>query len=142
MRVTHRDEPAPPPKARGRGSFDEALERTAAPAASAGQRPLTPALPEVREAARAVPPIVWSGRLAREQAVELSFGRDLSVELRQAPGGVELAIRASPALVRAAAVDLPALVAALREHGVNVVRAGVRGAPAGGGATPRRRASR
>ncbi|MGB8931345.1 MAG: hypothetical protein WCC48_08900, partial [Anaeromyxobacteraceae bacterium] len=109
-------------------SFEEALERTSAPAPPpSGQRFTAPAVPELREAARAVPPAIWSGRLAGGEAVELSFGRELSIELRQVAGGVELAVRTSPALTRAARVDLPAFLDTLRGRGVVVVRAEVRG---------------
>jgi hypothetical protein len=112
-----------------RRSFDDALERTVAalPASAELRRPEGPALPELREAVRAVPPAIWAGRVAGGSVLELSFGRDLSVELRQVPDGIELRIRASDGLARAARVDLPALVDALRARGVTVVRAEVRG---------------
>jgi hypothetical protein len=75
--------------------------------------------------------------VARERAVELSFGRDLAVEIREAPGGIALTVRASPALARAARIDLPALVAALRDRGVTVVRAEVSPCSHGGAASGR-----
>jgi hypothetical protein len=162
MRVTRHDdaprEPRPPAQRR---SFDEVLERTGAGGATAGHctgaiagasasAPATqqgtqqgtpaPALPELREAARAIPPALWAGRTAGGEGVELSFGRDLSVELRQGAGGIELSIRTSPALTRAAQVDLPAFLKTLRGHGVVVVRAEVRGRSHGSASrsTPRR----
>lgn len=135
MRVTGRAEPPPEPRRAGqRRSFEEALERTGAPASSPpGQRPATPALPELREAASAIPPAIWSGKVAEGAAVELSFGRELTVELRQGAAGIELSIRTGPALTRAAQVDLPALLRTLRGHGVTVVRAEVRRGSHGGG---------
>lgn len=134
MRVTRRAEPAAEPRRAAKPqSFDEALERTAGPATHqpGQQRSAPPALPELREAARAIPPAIWAGRLSGPATVELSFGRDLSVELRQGAGGVELSIRAGPGLARAAQVDLPAFVRTLRGRGVEVVRAEVRGGPRG-----------
>jgi hypothetical protein len=156
--VTRHDEPPrePRPPAQRR-SFDDALERTGGASAgattgacagvsafsagfSAEKSPAAPALPELREAARAVPVALWAGRTAGGEGVELSFGRELSVELRQGAGGVELSIRTSPALTRAAQVDLPAFLRTLRGHGVVVVRAEVRGRSHGSAspATPRR----
>ncbi|HSM94387.1 MAG TPA: hypothetical protein VLT47_16045 [Anaeromyxobacteraceae bacterium] len=144
----HADAPVAPREPVRRRSFDEALESIGRPGtesgavpatASGGPRSTAPALPELREAARAVPAAIWSGRLEGGRAVELSFGPDLRVELRQAAGGIELCIRTSPALARSATVDLPAFVRVLGGHGVVVSRAEVRGGSHGpaGGATPR-----
>ena len=135
MRVTPRDEAAPEVRRAGeRRSFDEVLERAGRQDPQApGVRPLALALPELREAARAVPPVIWAGRVAGQAAVELTFGGGLSVALRSAAGGIELSIRAAPELARAAQGDLPALVRALRERGVTVVRAEVRPHARGGG---------
>jgi hypothetical protein len=112
-----------------RRSFVDALEQTAtAQAALACQRRSEgPALPELREAVRAIPPAIWAGRVGGGSVLELAFGRDLTVELRQVADGIELQLRASAGLARAARVDLPALVDALRARGVTVVRAEVRG---------------
>jgi hypothetical protein len=153
----HDDAPREPRPPAQRRSFDEALERNGAGGATAGhctgamagasasasamqQGTPAPALPELREAARAIPPALWAGRTAGGEGVELSFGRDLSVELRQSAGGIELSIKTSPALTRAAQVDLPAFLKTLRGHGVVVVRAEVRGRSHGSAsrATPRR----
>jgi hypothetical protein len=101
--------------------------RSTGAAAPAGQHGAEPALPELREAARAIPPAIWAGRLQGGAAVELTFGRELSVELRQGAAGIEIAVRTDAALARAARVDLPALVRSLRARGVDVVRAEVRG---------------
>lgn len=147
--MTRCDEPPPPPR-RGEGqrSFEEALERIAsgvapAPGApAAADRAGIPSLPELREAVRAIPPAIWSGHLAGGSAVELAFGRELSIELREVSGGIALAVRAGEGVARAARVDLPALVEALRQRGVTVVRAEVRGCSHAGGATARRSASR
>jgi hypothetical protein len=98
---------------------------------NAGSRSSEPALPELREAARAVPPAIWAGRLDGAATLELAFGRDLSVELRRSAAGIELTVRAGVALARAARVDLPALVRSLRGRGVVVARAEVRGGCAG-----------
>jgi hypothetical protein len=94
-------------------------------------------LPELREAARAIPPAIWAGRLDGAAAVELSFGRDLSIELRRDGAGIALSLSASQPLTRAARVDLPALVQALRARGVVVARAEVRTRSAGGGVASR-----
>jgi hypothetical protein len=59
--------------------------------------------------------------------VELAFGRELSVELRQGAAGIEIAVRTDAGLARAARADLPALVQALRARGVEVGRAEVLG---------------
>lgn len=90
-----------------------------------------PALPELREAARAIPPAIWAGRLQGAAVVELAFGRELSVELRQGAAGIEVAVRTDAALARAARVDLPALVQSLRARGVEVARAEVLGGARG-----------
>jgi hypothetical protein len=63
--------------------------------------------------------------------VELAFGRELSVELRQGAAGIEVAVRTDAALARAARVDLPALVQSLRARGVEVARAEVLGGARG-----------
>jgi hypothetical protein len=107
------------------------------PTANPGRLGGEPALPELREAARAIPPAIWAGRLEGVPSVELAFGRDLSVELRQGSAGIELAVRTGPPLARAARVDLPALVQSLRARGVIVARAEVRGGSPGPGVASR-----
>jgi hypothetical protein len=101
--------------------------RSTSASARAGQHGAEPSLPELREAVRAIPPAIWAGRLQGGAAVELSFGRELSVVLRQGVAGIEIAVRTDAALARAARVDLPALVRSLRARGVEVARAEVRG---------------
>lgn len=156
MRVTAPEAPASPERREtARRSFDASMDRLGRSArrtceveqaahGSAGEAVARPAhgepppgaatpggaaLPELRVAARAIPPIIWAGRLAGSAAVELSFGRELRIELREGTGGVEIEVRVCPALARAARADLPALVRTLRERGVTVARAGVRGGP-------------
>jgi hypothetical protein len=115
-------------------SFDAFMERVGQgsehvepPPQTAAPMPGGAALPELRVAARAIPPLVWSGRLAGAGAVELAFGRELRIELREGTGGVEIQVRVCPSLARAARADLPALLRTLRERGVQVARAEVRG---------------
>lgn len=134
MRVTGREEVAPEArKAEGRRSFEEVLEHAVPHAPpSPAFPPSAPSLPELREAAQAIPTAIWAGRAAGGHAVELAFGRGLSIELREVAGGIELALRAAPELARAAHVDLPALIRVLRDRGVTVVRAEVRPRPRDG----------
>jgi hypothetical protein len=125
-----RSSPAGPGGARPQGGSPSSA--LGAPPLSSGSRTpvqhgAAPALPELREAARAVPTAIWAGRLQGAAVVELAFGRELSVELRQGAGGIEIAVRTDAALARAARADLPALVQALRARGVEVARAEVLG---------------
>jgi hypothetical protein len=89
--------------------------------------------PELRAVLRALPPAVETARVQEGAPLELAFGRALSVELRGGRGGVEIVLRPSASLARAASAELPALVRALRERGVAVARAEVRTAPGKGG---------
>jgi hypothetical protein len=84
--------------------------------------------PELRAILRAVPVAVEAGRVGGgAPALELAFGRALSVEIRGgARGGVDLVLRPDAALARSASAELPALVRALRARGVEVARAEVR----------------
>jgi hypothetical protein len=102
-------------------------------AASTGRAP--PAEPEaalgvqeLRAAVRALPAAVAAlpaGSLA------LSFGSALSVDLRVGAEGLELTLRPTPALERAARAELPGLVEALRARGLRVARADIRSRSAG-----------
>jgi hypothetical protein len=56
----------------------------------------------------------------------LAFGRSLEIELRPAPGGVELLLRPDGRLAGACARAIPELVAALTRRGIGVARAEVR----------------
>lgn len=127
------ERPGTVPSPRGRAGADGArptLPRgpQAAPAAppdpAAGFAPGVHA-PALRAVLRALPPAVEAAR-ARQGTLELAFGRALSVELRAAPGGVEVLLRPDAGLARQAAAELPALVQALRDRGVPVARAEVR----------------
>ncbi|HSN90390.1 MAG TPA: hypothetical protein VLS93_04105 [Anaeromyxobacteraceae bacterium] len=83
--------------------------------------------PELRALLRALPVAVGASAGRAGESLELAFGRSLSVEVRAARGGgVEIALRPDAGLSRAAAAELPALVSALRDRGVTVVRAEVR----------------
>jgi hypothetical protein len=86
--------------------------------------------PELRALLRALPVAVDAAAGRGGDRLELAFGRSLSVEVRVARGGVEIALRPDAGLSRAAASELPALVCALRARGVSVVRAEVRPARA------------
>lgn len=132
MRVRGRGPSAPPADLRG-PAFGEVFGRavdTAPP--GPGWPTQSPALPELREAARAIPSAIWAGRLEGGATVELAFGSGVVVRLRQAPGGIELLVLAPGPLARALRGAIPALRETLRERGVDVVRAEVRGGPHGG----------
>jgi hypothetical protein len=80
--------------------------------------------PSLRAAIRALPVAAEAARGG--ETLELAFGRALSVELRAARDGVEIVLRPDAGLFRQAAEELPALLRALRDRGVAVVRAEVR----------------
>jgi len=109
--------------------------RGTAASAPAGPSPAAPDPGRVTlaMAVRAIVPAVEAFRLGGREALALDFGRALGVELKRAPGGVEVALAAAPALASAARAELPGLLRALAARGVPVVRAEVRerGAPAG-----------
>jgi hypothetical protein len=98
-------------------------------------------------AARSLASVMTAERLAvelqrRERAagpeLHLSLGGTLEVRLVQEHRGVALAIASSRSIARMARAELPALVRALAEGGVRVVRAEVRPAGEGeSGARPR-----
>jgi hypothetical protein len=112
-------------------------EQRAAPAAPwQPPPPAGPAAPPaaLRALARALP-LAIDGSGPRDGAtIALALGRSLAIELRLAPGGLELVLRADRRLAGACAEGLPALVAALGRRGIAVARAGIRprsGAPGG-----------
>jgi hypothetical protein len=123
-----REPPRSPERAAGPGAFAAALAQAALPAA-----PPEPSLPELREAARAIPAAIWAGRVASAPALELAFGPDLAIELRRGEGGLEVTLSVAPPLARAARADLPALARALEARGLRVSRAVVRARGSGAG---------
>lgn len=70
-------------------------------------------------------------------SLDLAFGRDLRVTLVRGASGLDVLLETRAALGGAAEAELPALVRALRDRGLVVVRAEVRVAR-GGALTPRR----
>jgi len=84
------------------------------------------ATPLLRALVRALPVAVEASALGAGATLALAFGRSLDVELRAAPRGVELVLRADRRLASACADGLPAIVAALARRGVAVARAEVR----------------
>jgi hypothetical protein len=79
----------------------------------------------LRAAVRALPAAVEAARVAGGAQVALAFGSALGVDLRAGAGGLEVTLRPAAALERAAAAELPGLVAALRARGFRVARATV-----------------
>jgi len=116
--------PAPAPAPRG--------QQAAPPAPSDPAAGFAPDVrtAELRALLRALPVAVHAAAGRGGDRLELAFGRSLSVEVRAARGGVEIALRPDARLSRAASSELPALVRALRARGVSVVRAEVRPARA------------
>ncbi|HET8542823.1 MAG TPA: hypothetical protein VFL83_23315 [Anaeromyxobacter sp.] len=116
-----------------RGAFRD-VERAgeAGPAPAAAHR--APSAPpadvagaaELRAVLRALPVAIEAARVRDGAPLSLSLGRALEVDLRAAAAGVEVVLRPDPRLARAAAAELPALVAALRSRGIAVARAEVR----------------
>jgi hypothetical protein len=92
----------------------------AGPAGETGQAALA-------QAVRALPPVVETFHSSGLAALSLDFGGAVGVELRQAPGGVELRLSASAALLPAARAELAGLCRTLVARGVSVVSAEVRG---------------
>ena len=106
----------------------ETLARTspaAVPVSSPGA-PVGPAAPALRAAIRAVPAAVEARLGSGTAAVELTFGRALTVEVRRGRDGLHLVLRPAADHARAAAGELPSLVAALRSRGLAVAGATVR----------------
>jgi hypothetical protein len=88
-----------------------------------------PQVAALRAAVRALPAAIEAARLQGNAQITLTLGGALGVDLRGRADGVELTLRPDAALGRAAAAELPALVAALRARGVRVVGAEVRTTP-------------
>jgi len=87
---------------------------------------------------RALPPAIAAARVREGAPLTLSFGPALGVDLRRGAEGLEVTLRPAVALERAAAAELPGLVAALRARGLRVSRAEVRqGGPSDAGPAPR-----
>jgi hypothetical protein len=84
-------------------------------------------------AARAAPPVVAAFQRSGVPAVALDFGREVSVELRRGPEGVELCLSAPAGLGGAARLELAGLHRALVARGVTLARAEVRERPPRGG---------
>jgi len=96
-------------------------------------------LEELRAAVRALPAAVEAARLREGAQLTLGFGGALGVELRAGAHGLEVTLNPVPTLSRAAAAELPGLVAALRARGLRVARAEVRPGAAGGARSRRAR---
>jgi len=79
------------------------------------------------QAVRALPPVIEAFHASNQAAISIDFGGAVGVELRQAPGGVEVRLSASAALRPAARAELAGLCQALAARGVSVVSAEVRG---------------
>jgi hypothetical protein len=92
---------------------------------------------ELRAVVRALPAAIEASRVRDGAPLTLAFGRSLSVDVRQAAGGVEVVLRPDARLSRAAEAELPRVVDALRARGVRVTRAEVRPRPHGGSAAVR-----
>jgi hypothetical protein len=121
----------------GRGAGPREEEGAApSPPAGAGRAPLGAGAPELSAALRALPLAIDAARVREGAPLSLSLGRSLDVDLRATAGGVELVLRPEPRLARAAAAELPALVAALRARGVAVARAEIRARRDAGSARP------
>jgi hypothetical protein len=86
------------------------------------------------QAVLALGPVIEAFQASGRVALSLDFGGALGVELRGAPEGVEVLIRASAALLPAARAELAGLCRSLAARGVAVASAEVRG-----GAPPRGR---
>lgn len=93
--------------------------------------------PELRALVRTLPVAIEAARVRAGEPLSLSLGPALSVDLRRGAEGLEVVLRPDAALRRAAAAELPALVAALRERGFSVARAEVRAQPNGNPAARR-----
>lgn len=86
---------------------------------------------ELRAIVRTLPVAIEAARVREGEPLSLSLGRALSVELRRGAGGLEVVLRPDPTLQRAAAAELPGLLASLRARGIAVARAEVRSQPNG-----------
>jgi hypothetical protein len=101
--------------------------RVGAAGAGGPPAPTEPDHAALVEAVRALPPVIETfGRSGREVLV-LKLGGAIGVELRRAPGGVEVGLSVPAALHSAARSELASLCVALAARGVTVVSAEVRG---------------
>jgi len=109
---------------------------TPAPAAtSPGRRDqVEPGRAALVQAVRALPPVLEAFGGAGREVLSIDFGGAIGVELRRAPGGVEIELSVPAALRPAARLELAGLCRELACRGVTVVSAEVRG-----GAPDRRR---
>jgi len=88
-----------------------------------------PGICELQAAIRAAPPAIAAALREAQPQLTMQFGSALSIDLRAGAQGLELSLRPSQALERAARAELPGLVEALRARGLRVVRAEVAGRP-------------
>lgn len=103
----------------------------AASGAAAATTPTRPAEAELGraalvEAVRALPPVLEAFGAAGREVLSIDFGGALGVELRRAPGGVEVQLSVPAALRPAAGLELAGLCRELASRGVTVVSAEVR----------------
>jgi hypothetical protein len=115
---------------------DDSMADAAQPLAPASGGAARPGVPPLQaepghaalvEAVRALPPVIETfGRSGREVLV-LKLGGAIGVELRRAPGGVEVGLSVPAALRPAARAELLAICSALAARGVTVASAEVRG---------------
>jgi len=104
---------------------DEAGRPSALPAVNL-PRASEAAQAEFRALVRSLPLSIDVARIRAGEPLAFSLGRSLDVEIRPALAGVEILLRPEPRLARAAAAEVPGLVAALRARGVSVARVEVR----------------
>lgn len=107
-------EPSPPP-----GTVAQALPKLDAP----------PGICELQAAIRSAPVAIAAAARQAQPQLALQLGSALSIDLRAGAQGLELSLRPSASLERAARAELPGLVEALRARGLRVARAEVRPSP-------------
>ncbi len=93
------------------------------------ERAPPPGILELQAAVRAAPPAIAAALREAQPQLALHFGSALSIDLRAGAQGLELSLRPSATLERAARAELPGLVEALRAHGLRVARAEIRPGP-------------
>lgn len=93
----------------------------------AAAAPGGPSRAALTAAVRALPPVIEAFGAAGREVLVLDFGGAIGVELRRAPGGVEVGLAVPAALRPAARVELAGICQALAARGVTVVCAEVRG---------------
>ena len=92
-----------------------------------------PARSALVEAVRALPPVIESFGASGRELLALDFGGAIGVELRRAPGGVEVGLSVPMALRPVARAELAGICRALAARGVTVASAEVRGGMPGRG---------